>query len=116
MSGSLNVLNVGAGDIEITFDRHDSEDRDRALRMLHDMQRRGYAILVKLDDGTYVRAERIDLNRGRYVVQMPEDATLEGSEPEAPPKKQRGRPRGKQRRSVDVTAAQATGVARSAGG
>ena len=116
MNGSLSVLNVGAGDISITFNQHDTGERDKALRMLKDMQKRGYAILVRLDDGTYTRALEIDETHGCYVIQEPEElpATPTGEAPpsDAPATKRRGRPR----KSVPIEKAHATGVARSAGG
>jgi hypothetical protein len=112
VTGSLSVLNVGAGDIQIVFDRHDSDERDKALRMLKDMQARGYAILVKLADGTHVRAQRIDPNLGRYIVELPGDVPAPADAEMLPPRK-RGRPR---RAAIPVTKAHATGVARSAGG
>lgn len=123
-TGSLSVLNVGAGDINITFNQHNPEERDRAIRMLKDMQMRGYAILVRLDDGTYTRALEIDEARGAYIIQdpepgfaPPEPATTEAAaEATAPaPEAPRGK-RGRPRKSVPVEKAHATGVARSAGG
>lgn len=122
-TGSLSVLNVGAGDIEIVFNQHDATERDRAVKMLKDMQLRGYAILVRLDDGSYIRAKEIDAERGRYIVQLPDGATHAAAEPvdepqtgldDGPPMKaRRGRPR---KSGIPVTSAHATGVARSAGG
>jgi hypothetical protein len=112
MTGSLSCLNVGMGDIEIVFNQHDSGERERALKMLLDMRSRGYAIIVRLDDGSYVRAVDIDTTRGRYIVQMPEDATHEAAEP-LPAKSRRGRP---PKSAIPVEKAHATGIARSAGG
>jgi len=144
MTGSLSVLNVGKGDIEIVFNQHDTVERDRALKMLVDMRARGYAILVKLDDGSYVRAKTIDHARGRYIVQIPDGATLAASEPIDTPaptvkpgtcacgcgkavrdgktwvkghhnRKRKGTKHGAYR-AVKVHRAHATGIARSAGG
>lgn len=141
-SGSLCVPNVGLGDIEVRFNQHDSGERQKALRMLKDMAQRGYAILVKLDDGSYVRAVSIDAERGCYIVQLPEfDAQVAGTEPatDSPPeqvagavadavdrlrsglddgpalptKARRGR---KVRTSIPIERAHAVGIARSAGG
>lgn len=111
MTGSLCVPNVGLGDIEVRFNQHDSAERDKALRMLTDMQKRGYAILVRLDDGSYTRAVEIDTARGCYVVQLPDgDAQVDGVEL----KPRRGR---KARTSrVPIERAHAVGIARSAGG
>lgn len=112
MTGSLSVLNVGAGDIQITFNQHDSGEREKALKMLTDMQTRGYAILVRLDDGTYTRATRVDAETGHYIIQLPDDAAHEAAEAIEPaPKGRRGR-----KARILVEKAQAVGVARSAGG
>ena len=117
MTGELSVLNVGAGDIKIVFNQADKPEFARAVRMLTDMRARGYAIMVELPDGSYVRAHSFDAGRGRYVIVVPEDAILpEGAELE-PVKhgKKRGRPPTK-RASVSVTKTRAVGIARSAGG
>lgn len=131
MTGSLCVPNVGLGDIEVRFNHHDSAERDKALRMLTDMQKRGYAILVRLDDGSYTRAVEIDTARGCYVVQLPDfDAQVAGSAPVAmadaladalaggwtcvpPPTKGK---RGRRRAAIPISGAHAVGIARSAGG
>lgn len=143
MTGSLCVPNVGLGDIEVRFNQHNSEERTKALRMLKDMRQRGYAILVKLDDGSYTRAVDIDAERGCYIVQLPDfDAQVAGSEPvsdspaeqvagaaadavesrrlragldDGVPLPAKGR-RGRRRTSIPIEQAHAVGVARSAGG
>jgi hypothetical protein len=124
-TGSLSVLNVGAGDLTLTFNQHDRAERARALKMLTDMQRRGYAILVRLEDGSYVRAKTIDAAAGCYVIQEPEPGAVVDVEVQAlatestelVPTKRRGRPpgRGKYRR-VPIERAHGVGIARSAGG
>lgn len=125
MTGGLSVLNTGAGDLEVTFNQHDSAERAKAIRMLTDMQARGYAILVRLEDGTYARATSIDATRGRYILQLPEDAVASaGADAIVEPtlKRRRGRPPGCGKKSGTVTVSTpiegryATGVARSAGG
>jgi hypothetical protein len=112
MTGELCVLNVGAGDIKVVFNEHDEAERAKAIRMLTDMQQRGYAILVELTDGSYTRAEAIDASRGRYVVTVPDDAEVP-AHAEPVPTRRRGRPR---KVSIPVERAKAVGVARSAGG
>jgi hypothetical protein len=116
-AGSLSVLNVGLGDIEITFNTFDDVEKARALQMLKDMQRRGYAILMKLPDGTYTRVMEVDERHGRYVVQLPADSPAPGDSVPLPPTrpKRRGRPPNR-RVGVPIGAAHAVGVARSAGG
>ena len=112
MTGSLSILNVGAGDIEVRFNEHQPEEVERAIKMLKEMQARGYAILVKQADGSYVRAVEIDATRGCYIVSgevvEPAPATAVGRPPS------RGR-RGR-RVSQPIASSHAVGVARSAGG
>lgn len=110
MTGSLSCLNVGIGDIQVVFNEHNPEEVKKAVKMLTDMQLRGYAILVQLDDGSYVRAQAIDASRGRYIVQLPEDTSHAAAEPEP---KRRGRP---PKSSIPVEKAHAKTIARSAGG
>ena len=49
-SGSLQILNIGLGDIEFRFESGDPSEVEKARRAIDDMLRRGYTILV--DDGT----------------------------------------------------------------
>jgi len=115
MTSTLSVLNVGAGDITVTFNAIDPAESEKALTMLRDMQQRGYFIAVLLEDGTYARATAIDASRGRYIIVVPADAPLpaEAEEVEPAPKRGRGRPR---KVSVPMAGTTATAVARSAGG
>ena len=86
MTGSLSVLNVGAGDIEVRFNQHEPEECERAIAMLMDMQRRGYAILVKNADGSYSRVTRIDAKRGLYIISgYPDDAYEDEDEGQVEP-------------------------------
>jgi hypothetical protein len=116
MTGSLAVLNTGAGDIVVTFDDHSERETDDAIAMLEDMQRRGYAILVRQEDGTYTRALSIDRATKSYVVQAPA-SVVSADEPldstAAPTKGRRGR---QPRRTLPVREHKAVAVARSAGG
>lgn len=123
-TGGLEVLNVGAGDIEVKFNPHQPEELARAIKMLKDMQLRGYAILVREDDGSYVRAKAIDEARGLYIItgdpappELPVPVALrtdldEGVEvPRATTKR-----RGRQSRTKPIETSHAVGVGRSAGG
>ena len=117
MTGELNVLNVGSGDIAICFNQHDTGERAKAIRMLKDMQARGYALLMQLDDGSYTRVVDIDQTRGRYIVQLPEDkVALAGDEVEVEAPRKRGRQKGSVKVSAPIQKRKVTGVARSAGG
>lgn len=124
-TGSLAVLNTGAGDIHIAFNNADEAETARAIAMLQDMQQRGYAVMVRRPDGTYTRAVSIDAETSSYVVLPP---AVPATEPtaddacDAPPipSKRRGRPRGSTRASarerLPIASSTAVTVARSAGG
>jgi hypothetical protein len=66
--GSLSCLNVSGGDIRIQFDTADASEALRARRIIKDMLRRGYALLVRMSDGTYQRALDFDETVGEYVI------------------------------------------------
>lgn len=126
MMGSLSCLNVAGGDVKITFEKSNIAETIRAKRMIADMLRRGYALLVEVD-GAYQRAIEFDEQHGEYVVAdydpsyrppstMPTireeepDAETKETEIEAPKKKRNGR------RRLAMESTNAVGVARSAGG
>lgn len=117
MTGTLDILNVGAGDVTITFDKSNPAEAIRAKRIIKDMLRRGYALLVKMEDGSYQRAKSFDENTAEYIIadlSEPDDdyePQLNAAE-SLPPKKQ-GRP---PNRRVKMENATATAVGRSAGG
>jgi hypothetical protein len=67
-AGEVGILNVGAGDVKISFDPSDPAERIRAARIVKDMLRRGYALLVKNDDGTWTRALGFDEERCEYII------------------------------------------------
>src|SRR5271167_3602660 len=74
-----SILNVGDGDTKISFDKDKPQERDRACRIIQDMLRRGYAILVQAGekDGRpiFYRATDFDPQTAEYIVAgMPEEA------------------------------------------
>jgi hypothetical protein len=66
--GSLSILNTGKGDIVITFDNANAAETIRAKRMITDMLRSGYALLVKRDDDTYSRVDAFDEKTSEYII------------------------------------------------
>lgn len=64
--GSLAVLNVGAGDVEVKFDKQ--SEIDRAADLVHQMLRKGFAVLLKQKDGTYTRVKSVDKVKRAYAV------------------------------------------------
>lgn len=133
--GTLGILNVGAGDVKLSFDPADPGERIRAARIVKDMLRRGYAIVVQVGtapDGKpiYQRATgfREDVcqyliadfdpmaasdnegdHRGEEQVQTQAGAAPDGA---APALKRRGRPP----KAIPAESTRAVAVARSAGG
>jgi hypothetical protein len=105
ITGMLSVLNTGEGDIEVTFSDENEVDVERALKMLKDMQKRGYAIMVKHDDGTYARAESIDEQTRCYVIREADPETTAATGKRATKKKR-----------VPIRKARAVGIGRTAGG
>ena len=117
MIGEIGILNVGAGDTKLSFDPKKPAERERAAKVVEDMLKRGYAILVQV--GTrkgkplYQRAEAFDPKTCEYIiVGAPEDAEIEDPAPSKPAPRPRGRPR----KRLPAETTRATAVARSAGG
>lgn len=72
MTGTLSILNVGEGDVKISFDKNNPEERKRASKVVADMLRAGYAILIKVGqkDGedVFKRAIKFDPETCEYIV------------------------------------------------
>lgn len=69
--GTVSILNVGAGDTKITFDKSSPADTIRAGRIIKDMLRHGYALLVEVErDGVkaYERALDFDESTSEYII------------------------------------------------
>ena len=70
-AGVLEILNCQAGDVKITFEKGDIAETIRARRIVSDMLRRGYALVVEIErDGEkkYERIQQFDEARGEYIV------------------------------------------------
>ena len=70
-AGSVGVLSVGAGDMKLSFDKSNPAERIRAARVVADMIRRGYALLIEVDvagQKTFTRALSFDENVCEYIV------------------------------------------------
>lgn len=129
MAGEVAILSVGSGDVRISFDPKNPAERIRAARIVTDMLRRGYALLVETRRGgkvAYQRVKRFDEKRCEYIIADPDPvaaaaADKEGDRAEeattAIPEKAPRAPRGKNReRAIPAEKARAVAVARSAGG
>lgn len=66
--GSVACLNVSGGDIKIEFDKDNVAETIRAKRMITDMLKRGYALLIETENGAYTRCLEFKEDVGVYVV------------------------------------------------
>lgn len=126
--GAVNILSVGEGHIRLTFDSGDLAETIRAERIVKDMLRRGYALLVatKADDGTvsWSRAKGFDEKTSEYIVvdydSQPEPAADDpGDEPppmRADPAIDRPSKRPYKTKRVPAARSEAISVGRTAGG
>lgn len=116
--GELGILNVGSGDTKLTFDKGKPEEVAHASRVVTEMLRAGFAIMVQVGekDGRplYQRAESFDPDTNEYVVMGTPDA-ITAANPAAtllPAARRRGR----RQTAIPATKTRAVSVARSAGG
>lgn len=134
MSGCLEILNVQSGDIKLTYDTNDAAEAIRARRIVSDMLRRGYAILVDIErDGErkYERILEFRENTGEFMIadfDSLEAAKVDSANPDPPNtvvpnfsqdegRPKRGRPRGSyKKKAVPMSAVNATAVAPRRGG
>jgi hypothetical protein len=123
--GTLSCLNVAGGDVKISFDKSDIGETIRAKRIITDMLRRGYALLIEVN-GAYQRAVSFDESAGEYIIADYEPQTTNEIDPptarlkDAETAQETAKPSSKkgkvvrQRFSMETT--NAVGIARSAGG
>jgi hypothetical protein len=71
MNGTVGILNVGAGDTKLIFDKDNPIETARAARIVKDMIRRGYVLFVEIvEDGKKVfrRALDFDESTAEYII------------------------------------------------
>lgn len=66
--GTVGILNVGDGDTKLSFDPKNPAERIRAARIVRDMLRRGYALLVEVAPGEFQRATEFREDVCEYVI------------------------------------------------
>lgn len=112
-NGTLEILNVGRGDVKISFDSTNAAEAIRAKRIIKDMLRRGYALLVEVD-GKFSRVKEFDETAGEYVIA---DFDPEGDEPPSAEEIVNAQGKGKHGgRRVRMDRSTATGIGPTAGG
>lgn len=122
MSGEVGILNVGAGDTKLSFDPKNPGEVERAKKIIMDMIRRGFAILVEIgrdEKGPmYRRALDFDPETAEYII-AGEPATKEDidvKEPASSPPRGRKGPRPASPKRIPAASTSAVAVARTAGG
>lgn len=74
MTGTIGILNVGCGDTKLVFDPTNPQECIRAARIVKDMLRRGYALLVQVppkkegDKPTYQRIQDFREDTHEYII------------------------------------------------
>lgn len=140
MSGSIGILNVGAGDTKLTFDKDNPAECIRSARIVTDMLKRGYALLVEVErngEKAYERVREFKADTCEYIIadfdpviaaevdgsgeiDVEEAAEAEATAPEGKNAGRKGRALGAYKtrgtRAVHASAAKGVAVARSAGG
>ena len=70
--GEVGILNVGAGDTKLSFDKSNPAERERAAKIVADMLKRGYAILIQVGekDGKplFHRATSFEPETCEYII------------------------------------------------
>lgn len=117
-NGEVGILNVGHGDTKLSFDPAKPADVAHAKRVVSEMLRMGFAIMVQIGekDGKpiYTRADAFDESTNEYIIMgTPESFQIANALP-APPSKLK--PRDKRSSRVPAASTRAISVARSAGG
>lgn len=132
MTGTVGILNVGAGDTKLTFDPNNPMEAMRSARIVRDMLRHGYALFVEVERDGEKRFERaLDFieGTGEYIIAdleptvpaiqetaiaeikaAPSPETAPSPAPSPTLRRRRGR------RTVKASDTRAVAVARTAGG
>lgn len=135
--GTIGILNVGVGDTKLSFDPSNPAECIRAARIVKDMLRRGYALLIEVEvnrEKKFQRVHDFDETKCEYiiadfdpVIAVAEDAN-EGADneiPQSPAAPQTATDRGekaprlksgKQHKRIAASTGRGVAIARSAGG
>ena len=118
-TGTVGILNVGAGDTKLVFDNKNPQEKARASRIVKDMIRRGFALFIEIGQNEkgpiYQRAHDFDEHTAEYIVAgSPGDS--EGNTHEQEPASQARKGRKAAPRRVPAAKTNAVAVARTAGG
>lgn len=117
--GTAAILNVGDGDTKLSFDPTRPEERARAAKIVAEMLRLGFSIMIEVDDGkggkTFTRVKEFREDVCEYMISGGHDPDVaEVGQTQAAPAGKRKPAR--KLRSVPAESTRAVAVARSAGG
>lgn len=120
-AGTAAILNVGDGDTKLSFDPSKPEERARAAKVVAQMLRAGFSIMIEVDNGkdgkVFKRVKTFKPDVCEYIISGEPDAQAQSQA--APATSGKGR-RGSARKPADVSVpaihTRAVGIARSAGG
>lgn len=125
--GFCSVLNVGDGDTKLSFDPKNPDDRARAAKVVTEMLRLGFAVMVEVEKDVYRRVHAFDEATCEYVIfgggdanEQPSTAAagkVESPQPDeaAPAKRSRVKP-AKPALRLPAGSTRAVGIGRTAGG
>lgn len=126
MTGEVAILNVGEGDTKLTFDPTNPAEVERSARIVKDMLRRGFVLLIEVGHNEkgpiYQRAHDFDEATAEYIIagiaepQEDHEEAEDEAAPSRPRKSAPPRPRKAERRRVPAASANAVSVSRTAGG
>lgn len=70
LRGVASILNVGDGDTTLSFDPRDPAECERAAKIVTEMLRLGFAIMVEDPPGsrTYRRVKAFDADKFQYII------------------------------------------------
>jgi hypothetical protein len=103
----LSVLNVNAGDLKFDLTSASEEEKATAAKVITDMLKAGYTILVEDDDKQLVPVKAFDATKMLYMVEDRRPVKVRGK---TGPKK------GSKRKGIPITSTKATAIGRAAGG
>lgn len=113
--GVLEVLSIGKGDLKLTVDSSNPQEREKARRLIEEMLAKGYGIYVETDRGP-VRVKRFNPKRMTYIIVDEPDPAAEPSIAKQAPKRPAKKAAKRATREVPVAGSRATAVGRTAGG
>lgn len=65
---SIALLNVGEGDTKLTFDKNNMQETIRAARIVKDMLRRGYTLIIEPTPGQFAKVKEFDESVCEYII------------------------------------------------